>query len=228
VVKDKSEDMGFSRAARRFEEITKPPPAGRPRQHGGAAGIHQRPYSSVNRHYKTKAWETLVLYAAQRPAEYDLVFYHCHRFQAEYKMCQNLIVTALVLGFALICVNGWPWIYLILTIPVVAFLLWAAGVRDERRWFQMLSFGGLAGFLPPTDNYPKETVAVSSILRIALKLVGVIFLAGIYPLMIIWPSGWAWHTGHSDYPLMIVGIYATLGVFLIIVARDPLRHLSLI
>ena len=65
-------------------------------------------------------------------------------------------------------------------------------------------------------------------LRIALILVGVIFLAGIYPLMIIWPSGWAWHTGHSDYPLMIVGIYATLGVFLIMASRDPLKHLSLI
>jgi uncharacterized protein DUF6632 len=65
-------------------------------------------------------------------------------------------------------------------------------------------------------------------LRIALVLVGVIFLAGIYPLMIIWPSGWAWHTGHSDYPLMIVGIYATLGVFLIMAARDPRAHLSLI
>src|SRR5208282_2958530 len=52
-------------------------------------------------------------------------------------------------------------------------------------------------------------------LRIALILVGVIFIFGIYPLMLIWPSGWTWHTGHSDYPLMIVGIYATLGVFLI-------------
>ena len=65
-------------------------------------------------------------------------------------------------------------------------------------------------------------------LRLALILVGVIFLAGIYPLMIIWPSGWTWHTGHSDYPLMIVGIYATLGAFLIMAARDPLEHLSLI
>jgi hypothetical protein len=65
-------------------------------------------------------------------------------------------------------------------------------------------------------------------LRIALILVGVIFLAGIYPLMIVWPSGWTWHTGHSDYPLMIVGIYATLGAFLIMAARDPLEHLSLI
>jgi hypothetical protein len=65
-------------------------------------------------------------------------------------------------------------------------------------------------------------------LRVVLVLVGIIFLAGIYPFMIIWPSGWAWHTEHSDYPMMIVGIYATLGVFLILAARDPLAHLSLI
>jgi hypothetical protein len=65
-------------------------------------------------------------------------------------------------------------------------------------------------------------------LHVALILVGVIFLARIYPLMIVWPSGWTWHTGHSDYPLMIVGIYATLGAFLIMAARDPLEHLSLI
>ena len=65
-------------------------------------------------------------------------------------------------------------------------------------------------------------------LRIALILVGVIFIAGIYLLMIVWPSGWTWHTGHSDYPLMIVGVYATLGVFLLLAARNPLAHLSLI
>lgn len=65
-------------------------------------------------------------------------------------------------------------------------------------------------------------------LRVAMVAVGVIFIAGIYPLMIIWPSGWTWHTGHSDYPMMIVGVYATLGVFLIMGARDPLANLSLI
>ena len=65
-------------------------------------------------------------------------------------------------------------------------------------------------------------------LRIALVAVGIIFIAGIYLLMIVWPSGWTWHTGHSDYPLMIVGIYATLGVFLIRAARNPPAHLSLI
>ena len=66
-------------------------------------------------------------------------------------------------------------------------------------------------------------------LRIALVLVGVTFIVGLPLLMfIVWPSGWSWHTGHSDYPPMIVGVYATLGVFLLIAARNPLKHLSLI
>jgi hypothetical protein len=65
-------------------------------------------------------------------------------------------------------------------------------------------------------------------LRIALVAVGIIFIVGIYLLMIVWPAGWTWHTGHSDYPLMIVGVYATLGVFLVRAARDPLANLGLI
>jgi hypothetical protein len=65
-------------------------------------------------------------------------------------------------------------------------------------------------------------------LRIALLLVGLIFILGIYPLTIIWPSGWSWHAGQSDYLQMILGIYATLGVFLLVASRNPLAHLSLI
>jgi len=65
-------------------------------------------------------------------------------------------------------------------------------------------------------------------LRIALVLVGLIFVVGIYPLTIIWPSGWSWHTGQSHYLQMILGIYATLGVFLLIASRNPLAHASLI
>jgi hypothetical protein len=65
-------------------------------------------------------------------------------------------------------------------------------------------------------------------LRVALVVAGVISIFAIYPLMVVWPSGWAWPTIQSDYALMIVGIYATLGVFLLIAARDPLAHLSLI
>jgi len=69
-------------------------------------------------------------------------------------------------------------------------------------------------------------------LRLALFLVGIIFIFGIYTLVIVWPSGWAWHSGMSHslphYLQMILGVYATLGVFLVMASRDPLRHLSLI
>jgi hypothetical protein len=66
-------------------------------------------------------------------------------------------------------------------------------------------------------------------LRIALWVVGLVMLLGFWPLTQIWPSGWAWHTeGRSYYLEMIIGIYATLGIFLILAARDPLKNLSLI
>ena len=66
-------------------------------------------------------------------------------------------------------------------------------------------------------------------LRVALIVVGLIFLVGVYPLTIVWPSGWAWHhTGQSVYLQMILGIYATLGVFLLMASRDPLSNRSLI
>ena len=65
-------------------------------------------------------------------------------------------------------------------------------------------------------------------LKIALIVFGVIFTFAIYPLGIVWPSGWTWGPGHSHYLMMIIGVYATLGVFLLIASRDPLRHTSLI
>ncbi|HET7207921.1 MAG TPA: DUF6632 domain-containing protein [Terriglobales bacterium] len=66
-------------------------------------------------------------------------------------------------------------------------------------------------------------------LRIALLLVGVTFIVGIYTLTVIWPSGWTWHTGPMPHYLqMILGVYATLGVFLLVASRNPLAHLSLI
>lgn len=66
-------------------------------------------------------------------------------------------------------------------------------------------------------------------LRVALIVVGLIFLLGVYPLTILWPAGWAWHhEGQSPYLQMILGVYATLGVFLLIASRDPLANRSLI
>jgi hypothetical protein len=70
----------------------------------------------------------------------------------------------------------------------------------------------------------------TDLLKYALIVFGVIFLL-IYPLAIVWPSGWAWHEGapySNDYYMMIVGVYAVLGVFLVLAARDPAANRSLI
>ena len=64
-------------------------------------------------------------------------------------------------------------------------------------------------------------------LRISLIVIGIAFLM-IYPLMIIWPSGWSWQPGQHEYEQMIIGIYATLGIFLLWASRKPEAHLSLI
>jgi hypothetical protein len=65
-------------------------------------------------------------------------------------------------------------------------------------------------------------------LRIALIVFGLTFIFGFYPLSIVWPSGWTWGHGHSHYLVMIMGLYATLGVFLILASRNPNEHRSLI
>jgi hypothetical protein len=65
-------------------------------------------------------------------------------------------------------------------------------------------------------------------LRIALIVIGLTFIFGIYTLGVVWPSGWAWGQGHSHYLMMIIGVYATLGVFLLIASRNPYAHKSLI
>ena len=65
-------------------------------------------------------------------------------------------------------------------------------------------------------------------LRIALIAIGLTFIFGIYALGIVWPSGWTWGHGHSHYLLMIIGVYATLGVFLLMASRDPYAYKSII
>jgi sterol desaturase/sphingolipid hydroxylase (fatty acid hydroxylase superfamily) len=66
-------------------------------------------------------------------------------------------------------------------------------------------------------------------LSVALRIFGIIFIVGIYAMMMwIWPAGWGWEPRQPEYEQMIMGIYATLGVFLILAARNPMAHLSLI
>jgi len=74
-----------------------------------------------------------------------------------------------------------------------------------------------------------NTAARVRYLRVVLILVGLIFIFAVYPLMMsLWPSGWRWQPNQPEYEQMILGIYATLGVFLLIASRNPLRHRSLI
>jgi len=70
--------------------------------------------------------------------------------------------------------------------------------------------------------------ATSSLLRPVLRMFGLIFIFGIPLFNRIWPSGWAWAPEQPAYLQMIWGIYATLGVFLLLAARDPARNVSLI
>jgi hypothetical protein len=76
---------------------------------------------------------------------------------------------------------------------------------------------------------PMTAAARERYLPIALRTIGLIAIFGIYPLTVLWPAGWAWHTsGRSEYLEMIVAIYATLGVFLWLAGANPRAHRSLI
>ena len=70
--------------------------------------------------------------------------------------------------------------------------------------------------------------AREKLLKMALVVFGAVFFL-IYPLGLVWPSGWLWHEGHGQYYLqMICGLYAVLGAYLIVAARNPSEHRSLI
>jgi hypothetical protein len=68
----------------------------------------------------------------------------------------------------------------------------------------------------------------SPLLRPVLIAFGLIFIFGILILNRLWPSGWAWVPEQPAYLHMILGIYATLGIFLLLASRNPTEHLSLI
>ncbi len=66
-------------------------------------------------------------------------------------------------------------------------------------------------------------------LSVALYAIGVIFILGVPAMMmVIWPDGWSWSPAQPEYEQMIMGIYITLGIFLIRAAKNPMEHASLI
>ncbi|MEE8498913.1 MAG: DUF6632 domain-containing protein [Acidimicrobiia bacterium] len=66
-------------------------------------------------------------------------------------------------------------------------------------------------------------------LSLALRIFGIIFIFGVYLMMeFVFTSGWTWEPRQSEYEQMMVGVYAVLGVFLLLAARNPQGHRSLI
>lgn len=64
------------------------------------------------------------------------------------------------------------------------------------------------------------------VLQVLLVLSGLVCLAGLYPLSGALREGPATTINRQDQ--MILGIYISLGVFLLIAARNPRQHRSLI
>lgn len=65
-------------------------------------------------------------------------------------------------------------------------------------------------------------------LRIALIVVGLTFVFGLYPLTVLWPDGFMWEPRQQEYEHMILVTFAVLGVFLLRAARQPSENRSLI
>jgi hypothetical protein len=61
-------------------------------------------------------------------------------------------------------------------------------------------------------------------LKVVLVLVGLVFSAGVYPVM-----DSLWHANQSMYVFdMMLSLYVALGIFLLIAARNPSANRSLI
>jgi hypothetical protein len=73
-----------------------------------------------------------------------------------------------------------------------------------------------------------ETSTQDKALRIALIAVGAIYVIGLYPLTVLWPDGFMWEPRQTEYEHMILITFAILGIFLLLAARRPSEHRSLI
>ena len=56
-------------------------------------------------------------------------------------------------------------------------------------------------------------------LKVGLALVGLVFSAGIYPVVTSVRDGW--QANNEDALPMMLSLYVTLGVFLLLAARNP-------
>ncbi len=76
-------------------------------------------------------------------------------------------------------------------------------------------------------SQPEPHVRRHPLLSFVLVITGIAYIA-LYGVMVIFPEPWTWEPRQSEYEQMIIGVYAVLGVFLLMAARAPEKHLSLI
>src|SRR6266849_3755958 len=63
-------------------------------------------------------------------------------------------------------------------------------------------------------------------LQILLVLLGLLFVAGVYPLITSIRS--AWQANKEDAEPMAISLYVTMGIFLLVAARNPLANRGVI
>lgn len=66
-----------------------------------------------------------------------------------------------------------------------------------------------------------DAVVREKYLKLALRVFGVIYVVGVYIMMTVWPAGWGWEPSQPEYEQMIIGVYAVMGIFMFVAARDP-------
>ena len=64
------------------------------------------------------------------------------------------------------------------------------------------------------------------VLKVVLLVVGLLFVAGVYPLATSIRQGW--QANKEDAEPMGISLYVTQGVFLLLAARDPLANRGVI
>src|SRR5229473_3908017 len=79
----------------------------------------------------------------------------------------------------------------------------------------------------PNSSFPQEgPMYRERALKVVLVLVGLLFSAGIYPVVTSIRSGW--EANKEDALPMMLSLYVTLGIFLLLAARNPSANRSVI
>lgn len=100
--------------------------------------------------FRRRLWSDVVLEGSQDSAK-ALMFAHCHRFQAEYKMFLHLFYPSLLLS--LLSLHPCHPVRAIAYCFIAGISLWLAHRRDDRRWWQALITGHWMGIL---NNVARE------------------------------------------------------------------------